>query len=129
MKNIDLLEKVGVKLRSLRQERGLNQEALAEMLKLSVSAYAKLERGETDITLSRIEQIASLFGLTALDIITNDKKEDFSFNNNQNNSHIYQGIFEKTPELEHLKKQIELLDMALQRLTNRMNVVEGKIKN
>lgn len=68
-----------------------------------------------------------------MDIITNDKKEDFSINNNQtnsqNNSHIYQGIFEKTPELEHLKKQIELLDMALQRLTNRMNVVEGKIKN
>ena len=47
----------GEKLRQIRREvLGLSQEDVAEMMGISVDAYARLERGETNITIKRLEQ-------------------------------------------------------------------------
>jgi transcriptional regulator with XRE-family HTH domain len=64
-----LAEKVGAKIRLLRQAKNYSQENLAEQLGMSPSGYAKIERGETDLSLSRIEQISKVFGVSALEIL------------------------------------------------------------
>jgi len=132
MEELTLSQKIGNKLRLLRTEKGLRQEDMAEKLSLSVSAYAKLERGETDITLSRIEQIAGLYGLKPMEIINIEKKADFAFTNNQNNTNIYQGTFANTPNLFEeiilLKNHITTLDTALNRALLRIEALEKKQK-
>lgn len=40
---------IGDKIRNMRTIKGYSQENMAEMLGISVTAYAKIERGETDI--------------------------------------------------------------------------------
>ncbi len=132
MEEMNLTQKIGNKLRLLRTEKGLRQEDMAEKLSLSVSAYAKLERGETDITLSRIEQIAEFYGLKALEMINMEKKSDFAFTNNQNNSNIYQGSFATVPnileEISLLKNHNTTLDSALNRALLRLEALEKKQK-
>jgi transcriptional regulator with XRE-family HTH domain len=54
-------EKVCTRLRSLRAERGLTQEAVADELNLTPNGYAKIERGETEISLARVENLANYF--------------------------------------------------------------------
>ena len=42
------------KIRQMREERDWSQEQLAAQLNLSPNGYAKIERGETRLTLSRL---------------------------------------------------------------------------
>ncbi|TAD96842.1 MAG: XRE family transcriptional regulator [Bacteroidetes bacterium] len=134
MEELSLSQKIGNKFRLLRTEKGLRQEDMAEKLSISVSAYAKLERGETDITLSRIEKIANLYGLKPTEMINVENKTDFSFNNNsyQNNSNVYQGSFANpvnlSEEINLLKTHIITLDSSLNRLLNRIESLEKKSK-
>lgn len=57
------LEKIGPNIRKLRELRGYKQDYLAEQLGMSLSGYSKIERGETDVSIGRLEQVAK-----ALDI-------------------------------------------------------------
>lgn len=50
-------KKTGNKIRNLREEKKITREDFADRLGMTSSGYGKIERGETDIPLSRIEQI------------------------------------------------------------------------
>lgn len=60
------------KVRELRKAGGFNQSYMANNLGLSQKAYSKIECGETQLTLERLEEIASLLGYNRLQIITLD---------------------------------------------------------
>lgn len=61
---------LGEKMRHIREAKNLSQENVAEMLGMSVSGYAKLERGETDIPWSRVEQFSGAFNLRPWEVAT-----------------------------------------------------------
>jgi transcriptional regulator with XRE-family HTH domain len=71
--------KVCEKIRQLRQEKGWSQEDIANKLNLSVNAYGSIERGETDVNLSRLQAISDVFEVELADLF--DKKEANVFNN------------------------------------------------
>lgn len=68
--NADLKKLVGQRLQALRMERNMTQEQVSEMLHLSTSAYCKMEYGETDITLTRLNQIAEAFEMSAAELFS-----------------------------------------------------------
>ena len=75
------LEKmIGNKIRSLRTLKELSQENVAEMLGISITAYSKIERGETDVQLSRLSQIAKAFNVSIEEILNFGDKIVHSFN-------------------------------------------------
>jgi transcriptional regulator with XRE-family HTH domain len=51
-------------LRELRERRGLSQEAVAHSAALTVSAYARIERGEANPTWTTVTQVAQALGVT-----------------------------------------------------------------
>ncbi len=51
-------------IKDLRIEKGFSQVALAEQLGISRSSYIALEQGKRDMTLSEIEKLSALFGLS-----------------------------------------------------------------
>lgn len=57
------LEKIGPNIRKLRDIRAYKQEYLAEQLGMSLSGYGKIERGETDVSIGRLEQIAKVLDI------------------------------------------------------------------
>lgn len=63
--------KVGLKIRIERQKRKISQEKLAELAELNRNSVGLIERGETNVTLKNLENIAN-----ALNI---DIKELFNF--------------------------------------------------
>ena len=60
------------KIRLERLQRGLSQENMADLLNLSTTAYGDIERGKTDLTLSRLTQIADVLGVSALALLSED---------------------------------------------------------
>ncbi len=61
--------KISATIRQIRQQRGYSQEAMADSLGLSTTAYGDIERGKTDLTLSRLAQIAEVLAVTPLALL------------------------------------------------------------
>lgn len=60
---------IQTKLKLLRHDRGYRQEDVAGLIGVSIPAYSKMETGVTDLNYSRIVQLASLYGLTPVQLI------------------------------------------------------------
>jgi transcriptional regulator with XRE-family HTH domain len=50
-------------IRKIRELKGITRERIASELGLSASGYAKIERGESDISLTKLEKIATILGV------------------------------------------------------------------
>ena len=55
-------------LRHLRQRGGLSQEAIAHQAGLTVSAYARIERGEANPTWTTVTHIAQALGVSLAEL-------------------------------------------------------------
>ncbi len=51
------------KIKFLRHRKGWSQEEVAHRLGISVNGYGNIERGDTDIPLSRLKKVAEVFGV------------------------------------------------------------------
>jgi len=80
------MSSIGTKIRKLRELKGFKQEYMADQLGISVGAYSKLERDETEVSHERLQQIAKVFDLSVPDILSFDEKMVFNFINSQNPS-------------------------------------------
>ena len=56
-------ERFAMKLKRLREQRGLTQEALAKKAKISRAYLARLEMGRHDPHLSRLRKLAKALGV------------------------------------------------------------------
>lgn len=65
----ELQRRVGAHLRLYRQERGLSQEAFAEVLGVHRTYMGGLERGERNITLKSLERLAASLKVDPLDLL------------------------------------------------------------
>ncbi len=70
---------VSDKIRFMRQLKGWSQEEMAEKLEMSPNGYANIERGETDVRLSRLEQIADIFGTNLTELMSFGEKNIMYF--------------------------------------------------
>jgi len=65
-------ESVAQKIRLLREVRGLSQQEMTQRLQMTQGGYGKIERAESDLTLSRLHQILTEFGLNLQDFFSLD---------------------------------------------------------
>lgn len=65
----DLQKAVGRNLRTYRLERGLSQEAFAEVLGVHRTYMGGVERGERNLTLKSVERIASTLRIDPLELM------------------------------------------------------------
>jgi transcriptional regulator with XRE-family HTH domain len=64
------MKTLGKKIRLLRHQNGWSQEDVAKRLDISIPAFSKIETGITDINLSRLEQISTLFEMSVVQLLT-----------------------------------------------------------
>ena len=76
--------KVGEKIKKFRELKNYTQQYVADELELSLSGYGKIERDETDISISRLEKIAAVLEVDVSTILSFDEKHIFNFHNKQN---------------------------------------------
>lgn len=71
-------------IRLIRESKHLSQEDMAEELNMSVSGYAKIERGVTKLQFDKLQKIAQIFNLDIVELITaGDKGVVFIANENK----------------------------------------------
>jgi transcriptional regulator with XRE-family HTH domain len=101
------------KIRLLRQLKGWSQEEAASKLEMSPNGYGSIERGETDVNLSRLEQIAALFGIKLADLLELNEKNVFNLaGSNNDQSHWHIGSC--SPEFMQLKVELEKLQLLVE---------------
>lgn len=130
----DLKKQIGRRLQLLRLERNLTQEQMGEKLNLSNSAYCKIEYGETDLTLTRLSEIAEVLNMSEMDLFSriggsayiNQPHDcscvwiakDSSTVNVENGKALYELVKANTAIIENLQKRLDLLEDYV-RKTNR----------
>ena len=66
---------VGANIRTFRHQRGWSQEDVANRLGISIPAFSKIETGVTDINLSRLEQIANIYEVNVVNLLSLDVED------------------------------------------------------
>lgn len=77
---------IGSKIKRIREIKGLSQSEVAERLFISQRAFSDLENDKTKLDLERLEAIAQIFEMDAVDLLTFDEKKIFNniFNDTSN---------------------------------------------
>ena len=104
------MKTLGKKIRLLRHQKGWSQEDVAKRLDISIPAFSKIETGITDINLSRLEQVATLFDMSVVQLLTfNESEQDQKFVNELES--INKKLMDRETEVIDLqKKVIELFE-------------------
>ncbi|MGZ3757977.1 MAG: helix-turn-helix domain-containing protein [Mucilaginibacter sp.] len=66
---------IGKNIRTFRHQHGWSQEDVASRLGISIPAFSKIETGVTDINLSRLEQIANIYEIDVVQLLSMDMEE------------------------------------------------------
>jgi transcriptional regulator with XRE-family HTH domain len=104
------MKTLGKKIRLLRHQKSWSQEDVAKRLDISIPAFSKIETGITDINLSRLEQIANLFEMSVVQLLTfNDAEYEQKYVNELEN--VNKKLMDRETEVIDLqKKVIELFE-------------------
>ncbi|MCQ6959446.1 helix-turn-helix domain-containing protein [Mucilaginibacter aquariorum] len=104
------MKTLGKKIRLLRHQKGWSQEEVAKRLDISIPAFSKIETGITDINLSRLEQIAVLFEMSVVQLLTyNEVEQDQKIATELEN--VNKKLMDRETEVIDLqKKVIELFE-------------------
>ncbi|MDD2822293.1 MAG: helix-turn-helix transcriptional regulator [Flavobacterium sp.] len=70
-------------IRTIREMKNLTRDFVAGELEMTTSGYGKIERGEIDITISKITRLAAIFGISISDLLFFDVS--YFFNNVSSN--------------------------------------------
>ncbi len=110
-----MIQQPEVKIKQIRELKNITQEYLANELQISTRAYSKIENGETQLTINRLNEISTVLGVDPIEILGFDEKNIFNISHCKD----YVGInhismpdkliqqYEET--IQALKEQIALL--------------------
>jgi len=113
-------KEIGFKIRQLRELKGFSQEYMAEKLAISQRAYSKLERNETKADWNRISEIAAVFEMDPMDLVSFDDNLIF---NNCTQSGKFNNFVNQFPEklIEQYEQQIKRMEDEILFLRDQLN--------
>lgn len=65
---------IGNKLKELRRSKNLSQEEVSDFLGISLSAYSRMERGESTSWANHFNKICEVFEITPEDLVRKESK-------------------------------------------------------
>ena len=99
------MKTLGKKIRLLRHQKSWSQEDVAKRLDISIPAFSKIETGITDINISRLDQIATLFEVSTMDIISKEGENPQSLNFEEINK-LKDRLAQREEEIIKLQKKV-----------------------
>ncbi len=76
------MNKLGTKIKNIRELRNYTQEFMAKKLHITQAGYSKIEGGETDVTFAKLEEIAKVLGVSVEELIAFDQQKLFNSQTN-----------------------------------------------
>ena len=107
-----MIEQPEIKLKQLRELKNYTQEYMAQQLGLSTRAYSKIETGETQLTINRLNEISSILGIDPIEALGFDHQNVFNNCSQEGNYNtIGKSIYQLPDKLiEQYEKRIEQLE-------------------
>ncbi len=129
MENVNKYQKIGDNLRKIREIKGIKQESVAKQLGITTNGYGKIERGESAINIDRLEQIATILGISAMDIMQFDESIIFNINTMTNSAPngIVNNYSITTEERDLLLAQIKSLNEIVERQNKLIDLLMKKV--
>ncbi len=105
------------KIKQIRELKNISQDHVAANLGLTTRAYSKIETGETQLTINRLNEISEILKIDPIEILGFDDKQ--VFNNCKQDGNIginyinypEKLIEQKDETIKSLKEQIQLLKL------------------
>ncbi len=66
------MKHIGKTIKSIREEKGLTQQQIAELVNMHRSNYSRVEAGDRDLSLDAVNKIAKYFGMTIDELVNFD---------------------------------------------------------
>ena len=130
---MEVMQQLSNKIKLLREVHNYTQEFVANELEISQKTYSQLEKGETKVTIDRIEKLAKLYKMDYLDLlklneqtfiqnitqsqgICSSKADIVTYNNPPSDEErkLYQAT------IQRLEQEIDRLHQLLDNLTGRL---------
>lgn len=112
-----MIQQAETKIKQIRELKNFTQEYVAQKLGLSTRAYSKIETGETQLTINRLNEISAIMGVPPMEVLGFDDKQVFN-NYKQdgyigiNHINIPEKLIQQYEEtIQALKEQIQLLKL------------------
>ena len=67
-----------IKIKQIRELKNFTQEHVATQLGLTTRAYSKIEAGDTQLTINRLNEISAILGIDPLEVLGFDDKQIFN---------------------------------------------------
>ena len=112
-----MIEQAEIKIKQIRELKNYTQEYVAGKLGLSTRAYSKIETGETQLTINRLNEISAVLGVEPMKILGFDDKQVFNNckqdgNIGINHINMPEKLIQQYEEtIQSLKEQIQLLKL------------------
>jgi transcriptional regulator with XRE-family HTH domain len=107
-------DRIAEKIRMLRLSKNFSQQNMADELNLTVAAYSNIERGVSEINLTRLAEISRILGTTPVELISEDlhvREPDIQYQNTTN-----QQMLLMMKQLEMFQRQLESLQREVESL-------------
>lgn len=88
-------------IRKIRSEKGISHEAMAFDLGISQTAYTKIEKNETKLTVERLYKIADILETKVADLLGLEVQKIYQqeFKDQSNNYQEFQNLYQKNEDI------------------------------
>jgi transcriptional regulator with XRE-family HTH domain len=107
-------------IKRLRELKNLTRDEVAEKLEMSLSGYSKLERGDVELTITKLYKISEILQVDVSQILNFDASQIFNVRDNgvanvdiKSQTNNYQDVYKD--------KYINLLELEIERLKGKIN--------
>ena len=114
------------KIRIFREMNKWTQEDMAEKIGMSVTGYAKIERGESSLPYDKLEQMAVVFGRDVADLVNFERKPNWYFSNNSIHTNYANYYPAEGAVVAELEKQYLIVQHLQQLLSEKETLIAQK---
>ncbi len=118
------------KIKFFRHSKGLTQEQMAEKLGITPVAYSNIERGETNVSMKRLEEIATVMETNILDLLSLGEKNVLVLNGDTKNSlYCFLQNVNFSEKQDVLPFEIQKLHLVIEQQAKQISILEEEIKH
>ena len=103
---------IGTRIRKIRESKDYTQDNMAAELEITAGAYAKIERGETDPSITRLLQIAEILKVDIVSFLKDAPALPFAV---EESKPAY-GTYATKDDVDNLTKTIKQLQKEIEKL-------------
>lgn len=105
-----MIQNPEIKLKNLRELKNFTQEYMAQQLGLTTRAYSKIETGETQLTINRLNEISKILGVDPIEALGFDHQNIFNNYGSQEGNIGVNHINLPDKLIEQYEKRIQQLE-------------------